>query len=294
MQAATGMDEPADSEQETGGLVRLRLDLSYDGTGFAGWAVQPGQRTVQGTVEAALAVVLRRPVHLTVAGRTDAGVHASGQVAHADVPMTVWVADGPKLLRRLAGVLPPDVRVRGIALAPPDFDARFAALSRRYVYRLSDAPWGVPPLRRLDTVGWSRSLDVEAIRQAAAGLIGLHDFTAFCKHRPYATATRTLQVLDWERLPGGLVVATVQADAFCHNMVRGLVGCLLGVGEGRRPVEWPVSLLAATERSGAVPVAPAHGLTLVDVTYPDDLDLSARTALTRARRTDLPALRPES
>lgn len=281
------MDKPADSGPEAGGLVRLRLDMSYDGTGFAGWAVQPGQRTVQGTVEAAVAVVLRRPVQLTVAGRTDAGVHATGQVAHADVPAQVWAAEAARLLRRLAGLLPPDVRVRAIAVAPPDFDARFAALSRRYVYRLSDAAWGVPPLRRRDTVGWPRPLDVDAIRQAAPGLLGVHDFAAFCKHRPNATTVRTLQVLDWSRSPSGLVVATVQADAFCHHMVRGLVGCLLSVGEGRRPVEWPVSLLAATERCGAVPVAPAYGLTLVEVRYPDAAGMAERAARTRARRSPL-------
>lgn len=279
------MDEPADSEPEIGGLVRLRLDLSYDGTGFAGWATQPGQRTVQDTLEASLAVVLRRPVRLIVAGRTDAGVHATGQVAHVDVSATVWAMKGSKLLRRLAGVLPPEIRVREVAVASADFDARFAALSRRYVYRLSDAPWGVSPLRRLDTVSWPRSLDVDLMQQAAAGLLGLHDFAAFCKHRARATTTRTLQVLDWERRPDGLVVATVQADAFCHNMVRGLVGCLLGVGEGRRPVDWPVSLLAATERSGAIRVAPAYGLTLVRVAYPDDHHFAERTAQTRARRT---------
>lgn len=278
------MNEPADSPPGDGGLVRLRLDLSYDGAGFAGWAAQPGQRTVQGTVETALATVLRQPVHLTVAGRTDAGVHATGQVAHADVPAPVWAAEGSRLLRRLAGALPGDVRVRAIGPAPTGFDARFAALSRRYVYRLSDAGWGVAPLRRHDTVHRPRPLDVDAMRAASAGLVGLHDFVAFCKQRPGATTRRTLQVLDWQREPDGVVVATVQADAFCHHMVRGLVGCLLTVGEGGRPVQWPALLLAATERCGAIPVAPAYGLTLVEVTYPDDDDLAARVQQTRARR----------
>lgn len=278
------MDEPADSRPGDGGLVRLRLDLAYDGTGFAGWAVQPAQRTVQGTVEAALTVVLRHPVRLTVAGRTDAGVHATGQVAHADVPVRAWAEHEPQLLRRLAGVLPADVRIRAIAAAHSDFDARFGALARRYVYRLSDAPWGNSPLRRHDTVGWPRPVDLDVIRQASAGLLGLHDFGAFCKHRPNASTTRQLQRLDWKREPHGVVVATVQADAFCHHMVRGLVGCLLAVGEGQRPVDWPVSLLGATARCGAIPVAPAHGLTLVEVVYPDDADLATRTRLTRSRR----------
>ncbi len=276
------MDEPADSAPEHGGLIRLRLDLSYDGTGFAGWAAQPGQRTVQGTVQDALATVLRAPVQLTVAGRTDAGVHATGQVAHVDVPTPLWTAERPRLLRRLTGVLPSEVRVRSVAAVPAEFDARFGALSRRYVYRLSDAPWGVEPLRRLDTVGWPRPVDVDAMRRAGAGLLGLHDFTAFCKHRPGATAIRQLQILDWERHPGGVALVTVQADAFCHHLVRGLVGCLLVVGEGRRPVDWPVSLLGAAERSGAIPVAPAHGLTLVEVTYA--ADPADRARQTRARR----------
>jgi tRNA pseudouridine38-40 synthase len=261
------------------------LDLEYDGTAFAGWATQPGQRTVQGTVEAALATVLREPIDLVVAGRTDAGVHASRQVAHADVPTHLWASAGPQLLRRLAGVLPSDVRVRSVGPAPAHFDARYGALSRRYVYRLSVAAWGVSPLRRIDTVAWQRPLDIDAIRRASTGLIGLHDFAAFCKHRPHATTVRTLQVMNWGHHSAGPVTATVQADAFCHNMVRGLVGCLLSVGEGRRPVEWPVSLLGATERSGDVPVAPAHGLTLVEVTYPNDCNLAARVAQTRARRT---------
>lgn len=277
------MDEPADSGPVTGGLVRVRLDLAYDGTAYAGWAVQPGQRTVQGTVEAALAMVLRRPATLTVAGRTDAGVHATGQVAHADVPAPFPARHG-LLLRRLAGVLPPDVRVRAIGVAPRHFDARFAALSRRYVYRLSDAAWGVPPLRRFDTVHWTRPVDIDAMRRASAGLVGLHDFAAFCKHRPGAGTTRELQRLDWTREPDGTAVATVQADAFCHNMVRGLVGCLLAVGESRRPVDWPASLLDADERCGAILVAPARGLTLVEVMYPDDADLAARAARTRAPR----------
>jgi len=265
-------------------LVRLRVDLGYDGAGFSGWAAQPGRRTVQSTVEGGLATVLRVPVGLTVAGRTDAGVHAAGQVAHADVPGEAWAVTGATIVRRLAGVLPADVRVWSVVPAPAGFDARFSALFRRYVYRVSDRPGGVDPLRRHDTVGWPRPLDGAAVQDAAARLLGEHDFVAFCRRREGATTVRALRRFDWGRDPAGVLVATVEADAFCHSMVRSLVGALLAVGEGRRPVEWPAALLTATERSSAVSVAPPHGLTLVHVGYPADAELAARAVETRRRR----------
>jgi len=278
------MDEPAASHPGDGGLARLRLDLAYDGGGFSGWARQAGRRTVQGDVEDWLARVLRAPVALTVAGRTDAGVHAAGQVAHGDVPAGAWAAVGPTLLRRLAGVLPPDVRVTAVAPAPSGFDARFSALFRRYGYRVADAPWGADPLRRYDTLAWPRRLDVGALRAASGGLLGEHDFAAYCRRREGATTVRALRRLDWGRGEDGVLTATVEADAFCHSMVRSLVGALLAVGEGRKPVGWPASLLACAERAGGVMVAPAHGLTLVHVAYPPDVDLAARAEATRRRR----------
>jgi tRNA pseudouridine38-40 synthase len=262
----------------------VRLDLAYDGGGFSGWAEQPGRRTVQSTVEGALRTVLRVPVALTVAGRTDAGVHASGQVAHADVPAEAWGSVSGTVVRRLAGVLPGDVRVWSVAPAPDGFDARFSAVFRRYAYRLSDRPGGPDPLRRHDTVGWPRPLDVEAIRRAAARLIGEHDFAAFCRRREGATTIRAITGFDWVRGPDGVLVGTVEADAFCHSMVRSLVGALLAVGEGRRPETWPAQLLTATERSSAVAVAPPHGLTLTHVGYPPDGELAARAEQTRRRR----------
>jgi len=265
-------------------MVRLRLELAYDGAGFSGWAHQPGLRTVQGVVEEALGQVLRAPVSLTVAGRTDAGVHATGQVAHADVPGQAWAATRETLVRRLAGVLPADVRVSGVAPAAPGFDARFSALWRRYAYRVADAPWGVEPLRRHDSLAWHRPLDLGALRAAAAGLLGEHDFAAFCRRREGASTIRALHRLDWDRGPDGVLVATVQADAFCHQMVRSLVGALLAAGDGRRPPAWPASLLERRERAGSVTVAPAHGLTLVRVGYPPDAELAARAALTRRPR----------
>lgn len=281
-------------------MCRLRLDVCYDGTEFSGWAAQPGRRTVQGVLEDALHRVLRLdpPPALTVAGRTDAGVHARRQVAHVDVPLVVWSAAAAgtstarqperqpeqQVVRRLAGLLPPDVRVRAVAPAPPGFDARFSALSRRYAYRVADTAWGVEPLRRRDVLWHNHRLDVAALDTAAAALLGEHDFAAFCRRREGATTVRTLHRLSWSREPGGLVVADVEADAFCHSMVRALVGALLAVGDGRRPVEWPGRVLAAGVRDSAVTVAPALGLTLEEVRYPADADLAGRAVQTRVRR----------
>jgi tRNA pseudouridine38-40 synthase len=257
--------------------------VQYDGTALSGWAKQPGRRTVQGELEAALATVLRVPVALTVAGRTDAGVHATGQVASLEIPRTVWEQHRDKLVRRLRGVLAADLAVPTATEAHPDFDARFGALARHYVYRLTDAPGGPSPLRRADTVAWPRALDSRTMTAAAASLLGRHDFAAYCRHREGATTVRTLLALDVER-DGDLLTVAASADAFCHSMVRSLVGALLAVGEGRRPPEWPAELLSRTQRADEVTVAPAGGLTLVRVDYPPDDMLAARTAVTRARR----------
>ncbi len=238
---------------------------------------------MQGDLEAALARVLRQPVALTVAGRTDARVHATGQIAHADVPRAAWEELRARIVRRLRGVLPPDIAVQTVEEAPPDFDARFGALRRHYVYRLTDADSGPPPLRRTDTVGWPRRLDVDAMAAAAALLLGQHDFAAFCRRREGATTIRTLLGLTVAR-EDDLVTARASADAFCHSMVRSLVGALTAVGEGRRPPEWPARLLTSTARSSEVPVVPAEGLTLVGVDYPPDAELAARAVVTRALR----------
>jgi tRNA pseudouridine38-40 synthase len=183
--------------------VRVRLDLGYDGTDFSGWAAQPGRRTVQGVLEDALMVVTRSPspLRLTVAGRTDAGVHATGQVAHVDLPDGV---DLTGLHRRLQGRLPDDVAIRGVSRAPAGFHARFAALGRRYQYRVTD---GVPdPLRRRDTLAWRRPLDVGAMAAAAADLVGEHDFAAYCRPRAGATTVRTLRRLGLARDEAGVIV----------------------------------------------------------------------------------------
>jgi tRNA pseudouridine38-40 synthase len=274
------MDRPDDS------LTRLRLDLSYDGTDFSGWAAQPGLRTVQSTLEDALGRVLRlTDVALTVAGRTDAGVHARGQVAHVDLP-TAAVAELPPaaLASRLARLLPEDVRVARAEIAPTGFDARFSAVWRQYAYRIVDDPVVADPLGRRTTLPWPRRLDAAAMDAAAKRLLGENDFAAFCRRRVGATTVRTLLDLDVRR-DGVHVVADIRADAFCHSMVRSLMGALVAVGEGRRHVEWPTAVLAARVRDPGVTVLPARGLTLEEVGYPDDEALAARAAETRAVRS---------
>jgi tRNA pseudouridine38-40 synthase len=263
--------------------VRIRLDVAYDGSGFHGWAAQPGLRTVEGELSLALAAVLRVPaVSLTCAGRTDTGVHARGQVAHLDLEELPEECE--RLVRRVNGVLAGDLRVLRAAEAPAEFDARFSALWRRYAYRVADRPELADPLRRSSVLAWPRPVDEELMNAAALTLVGEHDFASFCKQRQGATTIRTLLDLSWSREPDGLLVAHVRADAFCHSMVRSLVGCLLTVGEARRPVEWAATVLAAAQRDSAVAVAPAHGLTLEEVCYPPDAELAARVEVTRARR----------
>ncbi|WP_433504239.1 tRNA pseudouridine(38-40) synthase TruA [Pseudonocardia halophobica] len=271
-------DEPA--TREGGGLARFRLDITYDGTDFSGWAVQPTRRTVCGVLIDALSRILRTEVGLTVAGRTDAGVHATGQVAHADLAADV---DTVRLVRRLARFLPPDVRVRAVTPVPAAFDARFSALRRHYVYRVATTPYGAEPLRARDTVSWPYPIDLDAVNAASERLLGEHDFAAFCKRREGATTVRALERFTWTRDADGVVSAAVSADAFCHSMVRSLVGALLDVGRGRRAVDWPAALLGRAEREG-VAVAPAHGLTLVGVDYPADAGLAARAEVTRNLR----------
>jgi tRNA pseudouridine38-40 synthase len=267
-------------------LVRVRLDLSYDGTDFSGWAVQPGRRTVAGVLAEALGKLVgsSTPLGLTVAGRTDAGVHATGQVCHFDLSHDAWSEFESSLLRRLAALLPPDARVRAVSPVPETFDARFSATFRRYEYRVTDAPWGPEPLRRHDTLGWIRPLDLDRLRAAAAGLVGEHDFAAYCKRKDRSTTVRAVTRLEWRRDADGVAVATVQADAFCQAMVRSLVGAMLTVGDGRRDPSWPASLLDLRERSSEVPVAPPHGLTLVAVGYPDEAGYADRAELTRRLR----------
>ncbi|MER6470253.1 tRNA pseudouridine(38-40) synthase TruA [Streptomyces collinus] len=270
------------------GHVRIRLDLSYDGSGFHGWAKQAGgKRTVQGEIEDALRTVTRskETYELTVAGRTDAGVHARGQVAHVDLPAELWAEHREKLLKRLAGRLSKDVRVWRLSEAPHGFDARFSAIWRRYAYRVTDNPGGVDPLLRGHVLWHDWPLDVDAMNEAARALLGEHDFAAYCKRREGATTIRTLQELSLVRGGDGVVTATVRADAFCHNMVRSLIGALLFVGDGHRGPEWPGKVLAAGVRDSAVHVVRPHGLTLEEVGYPADDLLAARNREARNKRS---------
>ena len=288
-------DDVIDSAGRSPELVRLRLDIAYDGTDFHGWAAQGGAngadlRTVQGTIQDALSKVLRHDAQLTVAGRTDAGVHALAQVAHVDVPRqsldTRSIAGDPaRLVRRLARLLPDDVSIRGCSFAPEGFDARFSALRRHYVYRITTSDAGPLPTRARDTAAWTRKVDLDLLRESAEVLVGLHDFAAFCRHRPNATTIRDLQAFEWRDISTDaepeLYEARVTADAFCWSMVRSLVGGCLATAEGRRAPDFTEGLLDERERSPLVPVAPAKGLALAGVDYPDDSELAARANKTR-------------
>jgi tRNA pseudouridine38-40 synthase len=271
---------------------RVRLDLAYDGTDFHGWAVQPGLRTVQGVLEEALARVTRITVPVAVAGRTDTGVHARGQVAQVDLPAEVWAGlpgrsgRSPEhaLASRLNGVLPPDCRVLAVSPAVPGFDVRFSALWRRYCYRIADRRGAFDPLTRRFTWWAPSMLNAGAMAEAAAPLLGEHDFLPFCRPREGASTVRTLQELSLQRPAPGRIELWVQADAFCHHMVRALVGALVAVGAGRRPVTWPGQVLAAGVNDPAVTVLPAVGLTLEQVAYPPDGELAAQAAKARTFR----------
>lgn len=280
--------------------MRVRLSLAYDGAAFSGWAAQPGLDTVEGTLAEALATLARTDVPITVAGRTDAGVHARGQVAHVELPDDVWLASPGRsnrtpevafpirlnaLIRRQRGVGQPDVVVLAAERAPDGFDARFSALARRYCYRIADAPVPRDPLTRSHVLWVDRELDVDAMALAGASVLGEHDFLAYCKPREGATTIRTLQRLDVERRPDGVIEVWVEADAFCHSMVRSLVGDLLVVGEGRAESGYMAERLAAATHD-RMAVAPAHGLTLEHVEYPADADLAARAEQTRRRRDE--------
>lgn len=273
--------------------MRIRLDLSYDGTDFNGWATQPDLRTVQQALEDALAMALRvKRVRVVCAGRTDTGVHARGQVVHFDVdPAAVAASAGRSkdpapvpLVRRLNGILDGDMRIRSGVVVERGFDARFSASWRRYAYRIADRPDLIDPLTRHHVLVWERRLDVDAMNAGAAHLLGLKDFAAFCRRREGATTVRSLLELEWSRSAAGILEGRVVADAFCHTMVRSLVGCLVIVGEHRRPPEWAAEVLAGRVRDSTMTVMHARGLTLEEVGYPADDEMAAQAVRTRVRR----------
>jgi tRNA pseudouridine38-40 synthase len=270
--------------------VRWRFDIAYDGTNFSGWAAQVGRRTVQGELETWIARVLRLadPPRMVCAGRTDAGVHARGQVVHLDLDAGVITDGGDDLARRLNSVLGGDCVVRRISVAPPGFDARFAAIWRRYIYRLSDA--GVPPdpLYRYQIAQLPAEVDLARFNEEATTLLGLKDFGAFCRRREGASTIRTLLELTGRRVASGpmagVIECTVRADAFCHSMVRSLIGALVAVATGQRDHEWLVAVTEHTVRDSTIRVMPAAGLTLEEVGYPPDHELDARAWEARALR----------
>lgn len=281
-------------------VVRLRLVIAYRGTDFHGWASQPGLRTVQGELESALEKLLREPVALTVAGRTDAGVHAREQVAHCDVrteqllrltrngKIVAAIESLPRrmnaLAMRNARVPGGDVVVRQVEVVSDMFDARFSALHRHYEYRIADGVSGFDPLAA-DTTWWigDYALDVPAMREAVRHLVGEHDFLSFCKPREGATTVRNLESATVTRR-GDHMSISLSADAFCHSMVRSIVGAIVEVGRGRRRVDWVRRLLDEPSRIDAAPVAPAHGLTLMRVDYPPPEEWKSRQDETRQVR----------
>ena len=270
------MIEPALNPES--GFRRLRIDLSYDGSNYAGWAKQPDQKTLQGSIEEVLERLVRTPVATVVAGRTDAGVHATGQVLHADIPEfiepsryrpeeDIWDFEHFKF--RLNQMLDEDIRITNVSAAPLNFDARFSASARHYRYKLLDGNQELAPLKRFDAATWFRPLDIDLMNQASAPLLGKHDFFTFCRYREGATTLRTLLEFSWSRDVDGFVICDVAADGFGWNMVRNLVGAAVCVGEGRFPVTWMGEILRATERVSDSYVFPARGLTLAQVDYPD-------------------------
>lgn len=297
------MQNPHPSPEELG-LVRVRLDIAYDGGPFSGWAVQPGRRTVQGVLEEALALILRRPVRLTVAGRTDAGVHARGQVAHLDLTQDEWEGMGRghavdpsvALHRRINGALGRileelngSVQVIRAEAAPTGFDARFSALWRRYSYRIADGATFRDPLHRAQTLWFNHDLDVERMNAGASELLGLGDFKAFAKPREGSTTVRTLQRFDFTREGDDVIKLNIQADAFCHNMVRALTGAALRVGTGVEGPHWMRERQLAGVRDAKSVLASAHPLVFEEVRYPADVELHERATLTRARRAPVQA-----
>ena len=263
------------------GFLRLRLDLAYDGTSFYGWGKQPDRRTVQEEVEKAIAIISQSKIDSIVAGRTDAGVHATGQVIHVDVPESINLDE---IAYKLNRILDTDVRVMGVSIAPPAFHARFSALRRHYTYRILDANKVIPPLRRYDVASWYKPLAVEQLNEASTLLLGDHDFAAYCKFREGATTIRQLQRFEWVRDSEGYLVGDIVADAFCYSMVRNLVGAVVCVADGRFGPEWIQETLANKIRVSDSLVFPACGLTLRQVDYPSDSELLERAAKTVARR----------
>ena len=268
------------------GFRRLRIDIAYDGTNFFGWGAQPDRRTLQDLIEEAISRISRTDTESIVAGRTDAGVHATGQVIHVDVPDAMFEGELNYIDFRykLNRILDEDVRIMNITDAPAGFHARFSALRRHYVYKILDNNDVITPLSRFDVASWYRPLDAARMNEASKLVLGHHDFAAFCKFRQGSTTIRTLEKYEWRRDSDGLLVADVVADAFCYSMVRNLVGAVVCVADGRKDPSWMSELLANKERVSDSLVLPARGLTLVQVDYPSDDQLLERAKITVSKR----------
>jgi tRNA pseudouridine38-40 synthase len=247
------------------GFSRLRVDLTYEGTNFSGWAKQPNERTVQEEVENALSTITQTKVATIVAGRTDAGVHAKHQVIHTDLPAQT---DINNLAFRLNQILDADIRVLTAQWAPDNFHARFTAISRTYQYKIIDAGKVTAPLDRHDSTEWFRPLDIELMNSGSKLLLGVHDFFAFCKFREGGSTIKNLLKFNWYRDEKDVVICEISADSFRYNMVRNLVGAAVCVGEGRFKPEWMFDTLKNKERVPDSYVFPAKGLTLISVQYP--------------------------
>jgi len=263
------------------GFLRLRLDIAYDGTNFSGWAKQPDRRTCQEVIETTISKIARVQVETVVAGRTDAGVHATGQVVHVDVPENLDLED---LTYRINRIMDEDLRITKISIAPPAFHARFSALRRSYTYKILDNNQVIPPLIRADIAPWYRTLDLNLLNEASALLLGSNDFAAFCKFREGSTTVRNLEKFSWIRDGAGLLIADVVADAFCYSMVRNLVGAVVCVADGRFQPDWVLQTLKNRVRISDSLVFPARGLTLYKVEYPPDSELLERVKITVAKR----------
>jgi tRNA pseudouridine38-40 synthase len=270
------------------GFRRLRIDIAYDGTAFYGWATQPDRRTMQNLVEEAISQITRSQVQTIVAGRTDAGVHATGQVIHVDLPDSLFSGSFsyPDFRYKLNRILDEDLRVMNISAAPDGFHARFSALRRVYTYKILDNNEVIAPLARYDVAPWYRPLDVDLMNKASALVLGHHDFAAFCKFKEGGTTIRTLEKYEWHRDQTGLLVAEVVADAFCYSMVRNLVGAVICVADGRKDPSWIQELLANKERVSDSLVFPARGLSLTRVDYPSDQELLDRARVTIGKRSE--------
>lgn len=266
------------------GFIRVRGEVAYDGKNFSGWGMQPDQRTVQGAIEDAFTQIIGGPrTVVQCAGRTDAGVHATGQVMHLDVPLN-WSERLADLAYKVNAILDDDVVIKALVHTNQNFDARFAALSRSYTYFIKEGLRD--PLTRERVYQHRNYLDVTAMNEASQVLIGLHDFSAFCKKTDYGTSIRNLKTFTWTRTPDDLIRVDITSDAFCYSMVRALVGAVISIGEGKRTKEWLADYLARGERDFGVFMAPAHPLTLVNVEYPPEEEFASRIEKTLKTRLE--------